>query len=338
MDLTNKEIINNLENNNLNISKQNAIYNNSKKGEEEKEDINFIENLNIDQFLIDDSLKYKDYDVFASKNKLFNIKGDNSNIYIQNINQFCTIRIPKSFKGKISIVDNEDEVMNKNVINIVQADSIIGIFDLNDNKYLGVITSSKDIINFMDSFLYTINSIELIKITNNNESLSDINLLKNIKNIFSTGNFYYSNDYDISLSLYKQSIINNSGDNNNIINSKYLINSSLLKYFLQSKIPDFFFCAIIFGYIGCQKEIYLDETINIDIIIIERYFNKNIVFNKDIPGYIKQIELISIFKNKLNRNLDKIFSFIYYASSESMKYINKFIPVKTVLINELNSY
>ena len=338
MDLTNKEIINNLENNNLNISKQNAIYNNSKKGEEEKEDINFIENLNIDQFLIDDSLKYKDYDVFASKNKLFNIKGDNSNIYIQNINQFCTIRIPKSFKGKISIVDNEDEVMNKNVINIVQADSIIGIFDLNDNKYLGVITSSKDIINFMDSFLYTINSIELIKITNNNESLSDINLLKNIKNIFSTGNFYYSNDYDISLSLYKQSIINNSGDNNNIINSKYLINSSLLKYFLQSKIPDFFFCAIIFGYIGCQKEIYLDETINIDIIIIERYFNKNIVFNKDIPGYIKQIELISIFKNKLNRNLDKIFSFIYYASSESMKYINKFIPVKTVLINELISY
>ena len=338
MDLANKEIINNTENNNLNISNQNDIYNDVKKGEEENEDINFIENLNINQFLIDDSLKYKDYDFSASKNKLFNIKGDNSNIYIQNINQFCTIRIPKSFKGKIFIVDNEDEVMSKNAINIVQADSIIGIFDLNDNKYLGVITSSKDIINFMDSFLYTINSIELIKITNNNESLSDINLLKNIKNIFSTGNFYYSNDYDISLSLYSQSIINNSGDNNNIINSKYLINSSLLKYFLQSKIPDFFFCAIIFGYIGCQKEIYLDETTNIDIILIERYFNKNIVVNKDIPGYIKQVELISIFKNKLNRNLDKLFSFIYYASSESMKYVNKFLPVKRVLINELNSY
>ena len=64
MDLTNKEIINNTENNNLNISNQNDIYNDVKKGEEENEDINFIENLNINQFLIDDSLKYKDYDFF----------------------------------------------------------------------------------------------------------------------------------------------------------------------------------------------------------------------------------------------------------------------------------
>ena len=185
--------------------------------------------------------------------------------------------------------------MNKNTVIIVQANSIIGIFDLNDNKYLGVITSSTEIIKFMDSHLYIINSIELIQITNNKESKADINLLKNIKNIFSTGNFYYSNDYDISLSLYKQNI--NDDADNNIFNSKYLINSSLLKYFIENNIPDFFFCSIIFGYIAYQKDIFIDETTNMDIVIIERYFNKNIVINNDIPGYIKQVEQICVFKN-----------------------------------------
>ena len=328
---------------NLNISKENLknINNdNSPKKEDYLDEFDDIETLNINQILIDDSQNSKKYDSSFSKNKLFNIKGDNLNIYIENIEQFCSIKIPKSFDQKISIVTNESELKNFNCINIVQADSIIGIFELNDNKYLGVITSSTEIINFMDSYLYTINSIELIQITNNKESLTDINLLKNIKNLFSTGNFYYSNNYDISLSLYNQYIINNSdeNDNDNLNNSKFLINFSLLKYFYESHVPDFFFCWIIFGYIGCQKEIYLDETCNFDIIVIERYFNKNLIFNMEIPGYIKQIELICVSKNKYNKNLDKIFSYICYISSESMKYINKFLPFKTILINEFNLY
>ena len=335
MDLHNSEFNNNLENENLNNKNQNQ--NNHKKDNPQyDDDLDDIENLNINQILIDDSKKNEKEEPSFVSNKLFNIKANNSYIYIENINQFCTIKIPKSFKEKISIVDNNDEFMNKNTVNIVQANSIIGIFDLNDNKYLGVITSSTEIIKFMDSHLYIINSIELIQITNNKESKADINLLKNIKNIFSTGNFYYSNDYDISLSLYKQNI--NDDADNNIFNSKYLINSSLLKYFIENNIPDFFFCSIIFGYIACQKDIFIDETTNMDIVIIERYFNKNIVINNDIPGYIKQVEQICVFKNKNNRYLDKIYSYIFYVSSESMKYINKFLPFKTILINELKSY
>ena len=335
MDLHNSEFNNNLENENLNNKNQNQ--NNHKKDNPQyDDDLDDIENLNINQILIDDSKKNEKEEPSFVSNKLFNIKANNSYIYIENINQFCTIKIPKSFKEKISIVDNNDEFMNKNTVIIVQANSIIGIFDLNDNKYLGVITSSTEIIKFMDSHLYVINSIELIQITNNKESKADINLLKNIKNIFSTGNFYYSNDYDISLSLYKQNI--NDDADNNIFNSKYLINSSLLKYFIENNIPDFFFCSIIFGYIAYQKDIFIDETTNMDIVIIERYFNKNIVINNDIPGYIKQVEQICVFKNKNNRYLDKIYSYIFYVSSESMKYINKFLPFKTILINELKSY
>ena len=335
MDLHNSKFNNNLENENLNNKNQNQ--NNHKNDNPQYyDDLDDIENLNINQILIDDSKKIEKEEPSFVSNKLFNIKANNSYIYIENINQFCTIKIPKSFKEKISIVDNNDEFMNKNTVIIVQANSIIGIFDLNDNKYLGVITSSTEIIKFMDSHLYIINSIELIQITNNKESKADINLLKNIKNIFSTGNFYYSNDYDISLSLYKQNI--NDDADNNIFNSKYLINSSLLKYFIENNIPDFFFCSIIFGYIAYQKDIFIDETTNMDIVIIERYFNKNIVINNDIPGYIKQVEQICVFKNKNNRYLDKIYSYIFYVSSESMKYINKFLPFKTILINELKSY
>ena len=340
MEFFNNDPINKIEKQNLNISNENLNNINDEKFLKEEKEFDDIETLNINQMLIDDSQNSKKNNSSFYKNKLFNIKGDNLNIYIENIKQFCSIKIPKSFDQKISIVSNESEIKKFNCINIVQADSIIGIFDLNDNKYLGVITSSTEIINFMDSNLYAINSIELIQITNNNESLTDINLLKNIKNLFSSRNFYYSNNYDLSLSLYNQYIVNNSDevDNDNINNSKFLINSSLLKYFYESHIPDFFFCSIIFGYIGCQKEIYLDEAYNFDIIIIERYFNKNLIFNNDIPGYIKQIELICSFKNKFNKNLDKIFSFICYVSSESMKYINKFLPFKTILINEFNLY
>ena len=293
-----------------------------------------FENLNINNLLNNNQNNNGSF----NKNKLYNIKENNSFIYIHNNNQNCTIKLEKSFDNKIIIVDNENEYRNIYSIKDFQADSIIGIFDLNDNKYLGFVNSSTEIKYFMDSYFYCINSIELLKISNNKESLSDINLIKNIKNLFSTGNFYYSNNYDISLSLKFQSKINNSSNNTNNINSKYLINFSLLKDFWDNNIPDFFFSPIIFGYMGFQNDIYLNEAIHLDIIIIERFFNKNLIINNDIPGYIKQIELITIFKNKFNKNLDKVFSTVFYISSESMQKINKFLPFKTILIDEFNLY
>ena len=293
-----------------------------------------IDNLNINKFLNNNQTNNGSF----NKNKLYNIKENNSFIYIHNNNHNCTIKLAKSFDNKIIRVDNENEFINVNSFRTLQADSIIGIFDLTDNKYFGFVNISTEIKLFMDSYFYCINSIELLKITNNKESMSDINLIKNIKHLFSTGNFYYSNNYDLSLSLKFQSKLNNSYNNRNIINSKYFINYSLIKDFLDNNIPDFFFSPIIFGYIGYQNGIFLNEAINLDIIIIERFFNKNLIINNDIPGYIKQIELITLFKNKFNKNLDKVFSTVFYISSESMKVINKFHPFKTILIDELNIY
>ena len=293
-----------------------------------------FDNLNINNLLNNNQNNKSPF----NKNKLYNIKETNSLIYIHNNYQNCTIKLEKSQNNKISIVDNAYEFINLNSNKDLQADSIIGIFDLNDNKYLGYVNISTEITSFMYSYFYCINSIELLKITNNKESLSDINLIKNIKQLFSTGNFYYSNNnYDISVSLKYQTKINNSV-NNNIINSKYLINYSLIKVFLDNNIPNFFFSPIIFGYIGCQNEIYLNEAINLDIIIIERFFNKNLIINNDIPGYIKQIELITLFKNKFNKNLDKMFSTVFYVSSESMTIINKFLPFKGIITDELYLY
>ena len=275
---------------------------------------------------------------FSFNRKPFNIKESHFNIYIENVNQLCTIKIPKSFDNKIFIVDNQNELMNINPIKTYQADSIIGIFDLNDNKYLGIVTSSTQVANIFDYCIYNIKSIQLIKITYNNYTITDLNVIKFILYAFSCSNFYYSNNYDISLSLYNQSIKNNVEGNSNFINSKYIINSSLLKYFLENNIPEYFFCPIIFGYIGCQKDLYLNQTINLDIILIERFFNKNLIINKDVPGYIKQTELICLFKNKDNKKLDKTFSYVCYHSSETLKIINKFFPFKSNLIEEFALY
>ena len=294
-------------------------------------DENSISNLNINQFMGNLNMPPPNYS-FCPQSKIFNIKESKFSIYIENIKQNCTIKITKSFDKKIKIVDSESELMELNPLRTSQADAIIGIFNLNDNKYLGVVTSSAIVANIFDSNLYNIKSVELIKITNNNESKSDENFINNIKNLFLTGNFYYSDKYDISLS--------NAYDNKNKIQSKYLINYSLIKNFIDDNVPEFFYSCLIFGYVGCAQNINLNGNINftIDLIIIERYFNKNIIINNEIPGYIKQIELICVFKNNNNRSLDKKLSYVCYMSSEQLSKISKFHPLKSILIEELNLY
>ena len=80
------------------------------------------------------------------------------------------------------------------------------------------------------------------------------------------------------------------------------------------------------------------KLILVDIIIIERYCKKNVIINQDIPGYVKQIELISNFKNKNNKYNGKTFSFIFYINSESMKNIKEFNPCKSVLIEDFDQF
>ena len=283
----------------------------------------------------------------SSKNKLYNIKGTTTDIYIENTNKNLTIKIPKSFNNNMSIVKNKYEYINTNYIESYPADSIIGIFVIDNNKYLGIVTSSKVAGKVLGSFLFNITSIELIKITINNETPNEINIKKEIKNLFLTKNFYYSNDFDLSLSLYDQYKINSydyDGKNSNKkqLKSKYLINSTLLKDFVDSNIPECFYSTVIYGYIGCKIDVDLDENkkyLTADIIIIERYYKKNIIFNSDIPEHVKQIELICTFKNKSNNNKTKnTFSFIFYISSESMKNINQFEPCKDILSEEFEKY
>ena len=301
---------------------------------------NILKNININQIFNDNNSKS-----ISSSNKQYIIKVTKTDLYIENKKSNSIIRIPKSFNHKIFILENEYEYKNMEILENYQADSIIGIFDLNSNKYLAVVTSAKVAAKVLGSFIFNIISIELIKITLNNESNNDINFLKEIKNLFLTKNFYFSNDFDLSLSLYNQYKIKSydyNGNNNNKkqLKSNYLINSSLLKYFADNNIPESFYSTIIYGYVGCKIDVDLDEInkdLAVDIIVIERYYKKNIVINRDIPEHVKQIELICTFKEKINKT-KKTFSFVFYLSSESMKNISEFDPCKSILIEELEQY
>ena len=325
----------------------------------------FNENLNYpsldlpNQFHSDNNLQNKDlnpnlnpYSVDTNNsskkttsNKTYNIKISNSDIYISHQKKNLIIKIPKNFKKKIFIVENEYEFININQIESYQADSILGIFDINNNKYLAIVTSAKVAAKVLGQFLFNILSIELIKITNNNIDLSENNIKQEIKNLFSTKNFYFSNDFDLSLSLYNQYKINSydyNGNNSNKkqLKSNYLINSTILKYFVDNNIPECFYSIIIYGYVGCKIDVDLDETnknLAVDIVIIERYYKNNIIINNDIPSHVKQIELICNFKNKINKSKN-VFSFIFYISCERMKNLNDFDPCKNILMEEFSQY
>ena len=262
---------------------------------------------------------------------------NNSNTYRNNNSQNQNSQSEKYYKiketinefyiknNKINRVQNE----SKDAINIYQADSIIGIFDINDKKYLGLVTESKVSAKLLNNFIFRILKVKLIKMTNKTETMSDTKIKEEIENIFLTKNFYYSNEYDLSLSLYDQNLINSydfDGNNNNKkkLESKYLINSNHLKYFVENNIPESFYSTIIFGYIGCKLDVNLDDINNnkVDIILIERYYKKDIIINRDIPGYFKQIEFICNFrnKNKMNDNMN-VYSFVFYVSSKTMRKI-----------------
>ena len=270
----------------------------------------------------------------SQNNKYFKINETINEFYIRNNKNNKSIKIYK--------LDRERENGNKDIIRTYQADSIIGIYELNEKKYLGIVTSSKIAAKIFNFYIFRIIKVELIKMSNNKETMSDIKLKEEIENIFSTQNFYYSNEYDLSLSLYSQNLINSydfDGNNNNKkkLESKYLINSDNLKYFVENNIPDCFYSIIIYGYVGCKIDVNLNEKNDniVDLILIERNYKRDIIVNKDIPEYFKQIEFICSFKNNYNNN---VFSFIFYVKSKSMNNINDFMPFNNFVNGELDKY
>ena len=122
---------------------------------------NNIPTINLNQFSnnINNMNDNNNSNQISSKNKTYNIKVTNTDIYIENKNKKSIIKIQKSFNKKIYIVENEYEYINANYIESYQADSIIGIFELNNNKYLGIITSSKIAAKVLGSFLFNITSV-----------------------------------------------------------------------------------------------------------------------------------------------------------------------------------
>jgi len=269
----------------------------------------------------------------SQSNKYFKINETLNEFYIRNNKNNKSIKIYK--------LDRDRENESKDIIRTYQADSIIGIYELNEKKYLGIVTISKIAAKIFNFYIFKIIKVELIKMTNEKETMSDIKLREEIENIFSTQNFYYSNEYDLSLSLYSQNLINSydfDGNNNNKkkLESKYLINANNLKYFVENNIPDFFYSIIIYGYIGCKIDVNLNEKNDniVDLILIERYYKKDIVINQDIPEYFKQIEFICSFKNNYNKN--NVFSFLFYVNS--LNNINNFMSFNHFMNDEFDKY
>jgi hypothetical protein len=268
----------------------------------------------------------------SQNNKYYKIKETNTDFLIKNNKNNKTIKIHK--------ILNNNNIINEDINKIYQADSIIGVFDVNENKYLGIVADSKIAAKILNIYIFKINKVSLIKMTNNIETSNDVKLKEKIEKIFLSQNFYYSNEYDLSLSLYSQYLMNSydfDGNNNNKrkLESKFLINSQQLKFFVQNNIPQCFYSIIIFGYVGCKIDVNFDEFSNrkIDLIVIERYCKNEIIINNDIPQYYKEVEFISSFNES-----NDTFSFLFYVSSIKMNNINEFKPFNNTLNGEFDKY
>ena len=300
----------------------------SKQGESIQKNKNIPNYNNIQLNNINQANRY------TPNNKTFHIIETDEELYIVNTIWNDAIKIPKNEPNKIEKILNKEQIP-KDSSKKLEVDTIIGIFDLNNVKYLGVVTSSKETATILFSKVYAINSIELIKLTKTNESKYLINLKTNIQALFSKQSFYYSKDYKLAFCHYYQ-----RNNNNNMFN-KYFINYSLLGSFFDNNVPEYFYSQIIFGFVSGQNNTIIGNNqfnIALDTIIIERYFKENIMLNNESLVYIKQIEFITVFKNVSNISSNKIFSHICYVSSESTNNIKTFVPFKIALVEELNQF
>ena len=240
-------------------------------------------------------------------------------------------------------------MLSLNQIKSYQVDSILGIIDINgNNKYLLVVCSSQLIGHVMGAEIYNVLDVDLIQITLFNESENEKNRINGVKKLFQSKNFYYSNEIDLSSSLF-------ANNKKNIIND-YCINAFLLQNFFDNLISSDFYSKIIYGYIGLKKNIEISNNNNnnlvyMDNLIIERV-NKHLTFNTDIPNQMKQVEFICIFKkkkynnniqNNTNNNSNKkyhiyIFSFIVYVSNEIANSKVTFNPWNNFIMSELSQY
>ena len=109
----------------------------------------------------------------SENNKYFKIKETTNEFFIKNNKNNKSIKL-----SKINISQKEN--YNNEILALYDVDSIIGIFEINDKKYLGVVISSKVAAKILNYFLFKITQVKLIKMTNIKESSSDKKIKEDI--------------------------------------------------------------------------------------------------------------------------------------------------------------
>ena len=130
---------------------------------------NFIinQNMNFPNFYGNNNTQFNNYpnnnNNFASFNnniKPYIILETENEIFIQHTYKFDAIKIAKNNPLTIQRVNNPNEIPMTN--QKIQSDAIIGIFDLNDIKYLGIVISSEETALVIGSKVYVIQKIFII--------------------------------------------------------------------------------------------------------------------------------------------------------------------------------
>ena len=84
---------------------------------------------------------------------------------------------------------------------------LLGIIQLYASNYLILITKAEHVARIKDHFIYVINDIEFLPYTlvvaETNESKNDIKAISLLKELILSNSFYFSYDYDLTLSIQK---------------------------------------------------------------------------------------------------------------------------------------
>lgn len=206
-------------------------------------------------------------------------------VYIENTKSQEVICIDRSYYS-IRPLTSYQELVDSEILEHKNIDSLLGIIEVEASKYLLVIWGYRDVCRVVDIEIKAITEVDLILLshTEDNPSAKET-LRKHLKRVLSNG-FYYSNGFDITRSLQEKEEQKMQSDNQmrfhsiRNCNKDFMWNYHLIDSFITYNIEEKFISCCIYGYATAINLTIQSVPLQFTLIS-KRLTHQFTIYNKD---------------------------------------------------------